>query len=312
MLPNWLYGKSLRKLQEILNSGGQTAAGVSYSNTESGLEATNAQTAIDEVVEGLNTKVGWNDYSEVGAVNLLNHNAYDVVQNGITFTVNPDRSITANGTATAEEWLKIAQDVVVSESARLSGCPKGGTPSTYFISISVDGVSYREYGDGVIIPSGTISSVYLVIKPNATVNNITFKPMISVASYNGPYVPYAKTNKELTEDASLVNVGFPSIVSGYSLSSNSYVLKKNGIVDLNFAVSQSIAGDGTEVKIFTLPAGSRPNGQMLVPIYRNAFELGIVIKGWVRIATNGDVSIFNNSGTAYEYLGTKVTFIAYQ
>ena len=49
MLPNWLYGKSLRKLQEILNSGGQTAAGVSYSNTESGLEATNAQTAIDEV-----------------------------------------------------------------------------------------------------------------------------------------------------------------------------------------------------------------------------------------------------------------------
>lgn len=51
MLPNWLYGKSLRKLQEILNSGGQTAAGVSYSNTESGLEATNAQAAIDEIVE---------------------------------------------------------------------------------------------------------------------------------------------------------------------------------------------------------------------------------------------------------------------
>lgn len=49
MLPNWLYGKSLRKLQEILNSGGQTAEDVSYSNTESGLEATNAQAAIDEL-----------------------------------------------------------------------------------------------------------------------------------------------------------------------------------------------------------------------------------------------------------------------
>ena len=53
MLPNWLYGKSLRKLQEILNSGGQTAEDVSYSNTESGLEATNAQAAIDELTEEL-------------------------------------------------------------------------------------------------------------------------------------------------------------------------------------------------------------------------------------------------------------------
>lgn len=53
MLPNWLYGKSLKKLQEILNSGGQTAANVSYSNTESGLEATNAQTAIDELASDI-------------------------------------------------------------------------------------------------------------------------------------------------------------------------------------------------------------------------------------------------------------------
>lgn len=156
-------------------------------------------------------------------------------------------------------------------------------------------------------------SAYVYTNSGAVYDNFSIQMMIVKADVTDyTFEPYAKSNKELTDDASLVNVGFPSIASDYFFSSNSYVLKKNGIVDLNFAVSQSIAGDGTEVKIFTLPAGSRPKGQLIVPIYRNAFELGIVIKGWVRIATNGDVSIFNNSGTAYEYLGTKVTFIAYQ
>lgn len=143
--------------------------------------------------------VTWDDLSEVGAVNFLNHTATNLVQNGITFTVNADRSITANGTATAEEWVRIAQNVAVSESVRASGCPKGGTPSTYFMTFSQGDNSYRDYGDGVIVPSGTIDNVYMVIKPNATVD-IVFKPMIAPVSYNGDYVPYAKTNRQLTQD----------------------------------------------------------------------------------------------------------------
>lgn len=160
--------------------------------------------------------VTWGDLSEVGAVNFLNHTATNLVQNGITFTVNADRSITANGTATAEEWVRIAQNVAVSESVRASGCPKGGTPSTYFMTFSQGGNSYREYGDGVIVPSGTIDNVYMVIKPNVTVD-IVFKPMIAPVDYNGPYVPHAMTNKELTDYADYIDS-----LTGYSVSDFNY------------------------------------------------------------------------------------------
>lgn len=79
MLPNWLYGKSLRKLQEILNSGGQTAEDVSYSNTESGLKATNAQAAIDELTDGLSAKVD--------IMGIPRQKIYRFAQNSTTTTI---------------------------------------------------------------------------------------------------------------------------------------------------------------------------------------------------------------------------------
>ena len=83
MLPNWLYGKSRRKLQEIFNSGGQAAADISYSNTESSLEATNVQDAIDEVAESIN------NLSSSYVIKSLNQNV----------------SVTADGVKTFKELI---------------------------------------------------------------------------------------------------------------------------------------------------------------------------------------------------------------
>lgn len=47
----------------------------------------------------------------------------------------------------------------------------------------------------------TINCVFR-IKNGYTASNLTFKPMITVASYTGDYVSYAKSNRELTEDVS--------------------------------------------------------------------------------------------------------------
>lgn len=234
MLPNWLYGKSLRKLQEILNSGGQTAAGVSYSNTESGLEATNAQDAIDEVVTDLNTKaaqstvstlsdtvttltgtvngkVGWSDYAQLGAVNFLPITATTQTVNGITLTVNDDGSITANGTATALVSVNISGDIALDGEYKLSGCPSGGGNSTY--SLRLYDSSNNNLGEDIgsettITVDNKICHVNIIIRDAQTVTDLTFRPMIAPASYTGSYVPYAKTNAELTSDISDLSSNF--------------------------------------------------------------------------------------------------------
>lgn len=252
MLPNWLYGKSLRKLQEILNSGGQTAAGVSYSNTESGLEATNAQAAIDEVVADLNTKaaqstvstlsdtvttltgtvngkVSWSDYAQLGAVNLLPNTATTQTVNGITFTVNSDGSVTVTGTATANAVFILCpaskwKDISKSGSYTLTGCPDGGSGTTYWMQAEFtdDGSvkNFIDYGsgrtneitDGLIM--GSSQNIYIVIANGyAITDSLTFYPMLTLASYTGSYVPYAKTNAELTSDISDLSSNFDTYKS---------------------------------------------------------------------------------------------------
>lgn len=152
-----------------------------------------------------------------GAVNLLPNTATSQVINGVTFTVNNDGSITVNGTATAATRLTICTPTtllnLIKKYTRLkiTGCPSGGSNSSYNIYCQLDGTYPTDYGDGRIITgtqnSTSTTGITLQIVSGATVSNLTFKPMLSVPelklNYND-YVPYAKSNKELTEDVEKV------------------------------------------------------------------------------------------------------------
>lgn len=251
MLPNWLYGKSLRKLQEILNSGGQTAADVSYSNTESGLEATNAQTAIDEVVEGLNTKVDWNDLSEVGAVNMLPYPYSDSnkVDQGVTFIDNGDGTITVNGTATG---ASVSPFVFIND--RVGVIPAGTYKCTvegwsgdnaidwWYIYNKTTREDISSPNSDTFTYNGTdVLYFRYTVKSGKTVST-TLKPMITVPSYNGDYVPYSMTNqkltKKLTADASL---SAAVDLSRYTSYSNMYTAPSDGYVHFLSAASGSAA-----------------------------------------------------------------------
>ena len=69
-------------------------------------------------------------------------------------------------------------------------------------------------GDGNVFTwlnngSGTKSKISLYLSTGLVLSSaITFKPMITPVSYNGPYVPYAKTNRELTEDVAYKTESF--------------------------------------------------------------------------------------------------------
>lgn len=158
----------------------------------------------------------------LGAKNLLPYtrDSSTYTQSGVTYTRNADGSITANGNATANSFLPIAErlkypinnlkkgvEYILSGdyglgsgngyvyvnfyngSTRLGGVSTAGTGSVKFVipeslnGTVVDGI---DFGIGVL--------------NGKTVNNFTFYPMLRLASDpDDTYQPYAMTNRELTD-----------------------------------------------------------------------------------------------------------------
>ena len=90
----------------------------------------------------------------------------------------------------------------------LSGCPSGGATNGYSLvvqgfstSSTSGGNSYYDIGNGESIGNDNYARVYVRVQAGATANNLTFKPMIRLATdIDSTYQPYAKTNKQLTDE----------------------------------------------------------------------------------------------------------------
>lgn len=116
--------------------------------------------------------------------NMVKHETKSQQVNGITFITNSDGSITANGTATenAVFILSGSRTKVPAGTYVLSGCPKGGSYTTYAMACTELGI---DYGDGIVKTfeeETTLETFYPVIYKGVTVDNITFYPMLEVAS----------------------------------------------------------------------------------------------------------------------------------
>jgi hypothetical protein len=114
--------------------------------------------------------------------------------NGITFTVNEDRSITVNGTATAQSYFVVNQktNFPIGKYA-LSGCAKGGSLNTYFMTGNgFDAVADTGNNNGrlEVLPSSPQTNVVIVISSGYTANNLVFKPQLEVGTVATNYEPY--------------------------------------------------------------------------------------------------------------------------
>lgn len=128
--------------------------------------------------------------------NLLQNIATTQTVNGITFTVNADKSVTVSGTASVTTNLTINVFTFKKDKSYiLSGCPDTGSYGTYrqFIQSSILGYPADQGINGVIItPSETEENVKVNIQifSGYTINK-TFKPMIRPASItDATYEPY--------------------------------------------------------------------------------------------------------------------------
>ena len=127
--------------------------------------------------------------------------------NGVTFTVNANGSVTANGTASGNaSFVLINNTENVYAGMQINGCPAGGSSSTYRLRFTRKDASDAWLEDrldvGTGISTGDASArcaVLIDIMNGYTANNLVFWPMLRLASDpDNTYVPYAMTNKELT------------------------------------------------------------------------------------------------------------------
>lgn len=134
--------------------------------------------------------------------NVLPYPYYQTTRtaNGVTFTDNGDGTITADGTATATTYFychrDTAQHAPFLETGEyiMTGCPQGGSYAGYSMYIHIDGQARYDYGSGrpfSVDEDGKETSVVIQIANGATVNNVTFRPMIRLASNaDSAYEPY--------------------------------------------------------------------------------------------------------------------------
>lgn len=141
----------------------------------------------------------------VAGKNLLELTTAGLSAKGITFTVNNDGSVTANGTAESTVYFLIKTFTYGEGNYILSGCPEGGGNGTYSLYDS-DAGKY-DLGKGVEIEGEHTGKIYISVAGGLTVSNLTFYPMIRHASItDATFEPY----KGQTLTASTPN-GLPGI-----------------------------------------------------------------------------------------------------
>lgn len=123
--------------------------------------------------------------------NLLDNTATTKISNGITFTVNSDGTVLADGTndTSANSSLIINRYNLSPGAYILNGCPSGGASNTYRLAIQETG-SYSilgsiDIGNGsgeFTIDTTTNVQIAIFIQKGLTINNLLFKPMLRKAT----------------------------------------------------------------------------------------------------------------------------------
>lgn len=172
--------------------------------------------------------------------NLLPNNATSQTTNGVTFTVNNDKTILVNGNndGTASSSFIIKYYSLKAGTYILNGCPSGGSSTTYRIAIqktsdwSVLGLDTGSGSKQFTIDEATNVQVAIVIQKGQTISNLLFKPMIRLSSIiDDTYVPYeniqiVETGKNIAKFDRSKNTNINSWIYTSNVANNITATKK--------------------------------------------------------------------------------------
>lgn len=142
---------------------------------------------------------------QVTSKNLLpKATAANATINGVTFTINEDGTITANGTATGDITYNLyggwMPHTCQASYYWFSCCPVNGSRTTYRVNFAARGangtkiIDDLETGAGFAVAATAmpIAEVYctLRIAPNTVCDNLTFKPQLELGATATAYAPH--------------------------------------------------------------------------------------------------------------------------
>lgn len=148
------------------------------------IDDASAEPLIDIMLEGESqqaTRSGKNFLENTGVSNT---------SNGVTFTINDDKTILVDGNndGTANSRFIINNYSLKAGTYILNGCPSGGSSTTYRLAIqktsgwSILGLDTGSGSEQFTIDEATNIQVAIFIQKGQTISNLLFKPMIRLSS----------------------------------------------------------------------------------------------------------------------------------
>lgn len=159
-------------------------------------------------------------YSEVDVVasgkNLLPNTAQTATENGVTFAVNSDGTVSLSGTCNADTNFYIYSGFTFPKLGQyfFSGCPSGGSTSTYRVFLTNYGA---DVGSGYLLNVSNLStttSIRINIKSGVVTDGLVFKPMIEYGTTATTYEPYQTPKTHTASLGRTIYGGTADIVNG--------------------------------------------------------------------------------------------------
>lgn len=193
------------------------------------------------------------DNGVTGAKNLLPYPYVDSTKtvDSVTFTDNGDGSVSLSGTASANPEFRITPDITDNRYKGMILTSQGGssTASGAYVRVRVGDISSGSFirevvGSEIIIPEMASNEKYYIairVTQGTNTSGIRIYPMLRLASdTDSTYVPYAMTNKELTDSkfdrAEQAVLGaknlipFPYVSSNGTIQTVTYTVNEDGSV----------------------------------------------------------------------------------
>lgn len=254
---------------------------------------------------------------EMGAKNLIPYpySKGTTTTNGVTYTVNADGSISADSDGVGATDTSIYRlygftadtkyITLPAGSYILNGCPAEGGSSSYRIFINrqgdVDAYAIDD-GEGATFTLDTATNIGIAIRvaKDYVADEVIIKPMIRLATdTDDTYQPYAKTNKELTDDVSSLNTAIAneaatrSVMGAKNLIPFPYPKESDTVLGIDFTTNSDgeIIASGTSTGIAVYDA------------------VNTELYGW-NVPREGTYILSDGLSDAdYEYAYTAVTFM---
>lgn len=122
----------------------------------------------------------------IKGINLFNNIATSTTMNGVTFTINEDKTVMVNGTATADISFVLNTFTLLPGNYFVRGGSSGGV-NTYAFTLAGIVSVYNDVREFTLTETKT-GKAFIYVKNGVTLNNVIFYPMIS--KENSTYLPY--------------------------------------------------------------------------------------------------------------------------